>query len=187
VPTGKGIDASTCPVCKQNDAVQSVATVVDGGRSTSVNVGMYSQFMNPLNTYTGLSVGASNSNLASRLTVPYPTASFRFMHLLYGTVAMAFIFRALVFATGKSFDAGSNGFDWFFAIVAALFTGPLVGLVTGLIHKGIESASLIPRQKESVSATNRMRNSYYCFRDDVVFDKQQVAKPENFIRSMYKG
>ena len=178
---------STCPVCGQNDSVQRVATVVDGGKSTSISVGLYSQFMNPLNSFSGLNVGASNSNLSARLTVPYPTASFKFRHLLYGAFVMTVILRVAVFAPGKPLDAGPDAFDWGFAIVAGLITGPVLGTLTGFTQKAIESALLIPRQTQSAQATSRLRDSYYCFRDDVVFDREKVGKPENFIQSIYRG
>jgi hypothetical protein len=176
-----------CPKCGKSDSVSSVAAIVDGGTSTSASFSMMSQIGHPMNMYSGVSVGASASNLASRLSIGYPEPRFRyFLALLGGFVVSMWILNMTIFQSGGVWDSGDSTMNLFQAGFISLFTGPIIGIIFGFIDKAEQRRKLIPVQLKVAYATESLRSAYYCSRDDLVFKGKKSGSPERFIEDLLR-
>jgi hypothetical protein len=184
VRTNKAPSAHECPKCHLGDAVQKVASVIDSGVSTSVGFQTLTQFTHPLNTFGGITASNSSSALASRLSIQVPEASFRFVWIFVGFAASTIFLKNTTFATGGMLDFGLDLANWAAAGFCALFVGPIVGTIAGFIGKGVEANNLKPLQTKRRQAIQTLRDSYYCFRDDLVFNSRISGTPEQVVRQL---
>ncbi len=173
-----------CPKCKQVDAVQSVASIVDSGVVNSSGFSLMSQFGNMANSYTGVSVSSSSSLLAQRLTIGIPEIEFRyrFVDFAIGTLIAFGFFGGLVFKQGAPLDSGP--FNVGFALICSLFIGPILGIYTAYMWKKNQSEKFIPVQISLQNASQKLRKAHYCLRDDLVFDKKRSGTPEEYIEKL---
>ncbi len=178
--SGKGV----CPKCEMSDGVKSVATIVDSGTSNSTSVTLLGQMGHLQNAYAGISLGSSSTALAQRLSVFVPEARFRFLSLLAGCILSVFAAMNLWFYKGGPLDCGSDLFNAGFAFFVSLFIGPVIGLILGIVVKEIEKIQLRPQQQAATRAIRTLRDSFYCSRDDLVFNGFISGKPEEFINKL---
>lgn len=160
---------SSCPLCKQNDQVKRIATVVDvgsattSGSATTVGVGTF-----------GVGAGVSDfnartsSDLATKFQVPKVSSPAKDAFL--ATVATLFVG----------------------AIVVAIFlpAGLLLPIVMVAVPIWVyrESArTVLLRRKLWQEAHASLRDGYFCFRDNVAFHAGDVTAtdPSTFTKSVF--
>jgi hypothetical protein len=170
-----------CPECRQIDSVARVSSIVDRGRQNSSSIGFSTQTGSGQSPYTNLAVGSSSSHLADRLTIYVPQAEFqyKFVDFLMGCFFAGVGFFGFVFKQGAPVDSGP--LNPIFASIATLAIGPIIGIATAVARKNNNANNLVGLQLLMESAHEKLRNSYYCSRDDLVFNKLHSASPEDFI------
>jgi uncharacterized membrane protein YeaQ/YmgE (transglycosylase-associated protein family) len=169
---------NSCPVCRQADSVQKVATVIDGGISGSVGFGMMTQFSHPTNVYGGITASTSSTNLASRLSVGIPAAQYKFRWILLGSIAGFWIAEAVIFRNDN------NPFSIMFALFIGVIPGAVLGIIFGFVYKAMDAFGLRASIAKHHDVRAQIRESYYCFRDDVVFNSKSHGRPEELIQRL---
>lgn len=181
-PSRKG---HICPVCDEGDSVASVASIIDSGTSNSTSLTMMNQFGHPLEMYSGVTVSSSSSVLAQRLTVNIPEAKFPYKWLAFGFGISFFLSQKIFSQPGSSANLGSDLFNNIIGpIFVSVIVGPLLGMILGFIFKSVEANKIVPQQQAAHSVNNTLRNSYYCSRDDVVFNDELSGSPQDFISKL---
>ena len=178
--------ASTCPECGQSDSVANVGSIIDGGTSTSIGTGVMSQFGHPNNTFIGLSVGASSSGLASRLSIsiPEPRFDYRFMLILIVFVGYQFFLWFSKTVEGAFWAVFMIGIGP--AILAGLVGGSVLGGLLGWFKKRLDAKKLVEFQAKCLGAIQKLRAAYYCGRDDIVFSAEFRGSPEGVIEKLLR-
>ena len=170
-----------CPVCGQADSCQKVATIVDSGNSVSVGMATFSTWSTHPVVGSGVNVSSSSTNLARRLSVSVPAASFQFGGFFAGLAITIFA----IYQWAKQGNSGDSLFvAMFFSVALGLIPGALVGLIGGFWGKAIKAKKLAPWQAAASEAQRDVRNAYYCFRDDYVFSSELAGTPEAVIQEL---
>lgn len=179
--SSKQVKGTLCPKCRQIDSVARVSSIVDRGRQNSSSIGFSTQLGSGQAPYTNLAIGASSSHLAERLTIYIPHAEFqyKFVDFIMGCFFAATGFFGFAFKAGTPLDSGP--FNMLFASIATLAVGPVTGIATAVARKNNQERNLYGLQLLMENAHEQLRNSYYCSRDDLVFNKKHSASPEDFI------
>jgi hypothetical protein len=185
--TPEGRLPSECPVCLSGDAVKSVASVMDSGRTSSVGLNVMTNLGHPTTTFGGISASQSTTALASRLTIALPEAKFQFYFLFLGIGLVFWFLTSNLTKTGGPWDNGSPLGNYVVALFASLFFGTLIGVVFGLVEKALSNKKLIPVRAQHLKAIETLRKYFYCFRDDCVFNSQMRGTPEEIVSELTKG
>jgi|694.fasta_scaffold129875_2 hypothetical protein len=177
----KNRPGNSCPRCNQIDAVSRVSTIVDTGSNSSSAIGFATQLGSGHSPYANVSMGSSTTHLADRLTIhiPYAVFSYKFIDFAFGVFITFGLFIGLVFKEGSPVDAGP--FNPIFAGVLALVTGPIFGIYTATARKKNQQRGIYELQQNLLAANEELRSAYYCVRDDLVFNQDHSASPEDFI------
>lgn len=172
---------NACPKCGGIDYVAKVSAIVDSGRVTSSSMGFTTQMGSGNMPFTSLSAGSSSSHLADRLTIYIPQVEFqyKFVDFLMGCFLAGVPFFGFVFKEGSPLDSGP--FNVIFASIMTLAIGPIVGIGTAVARKNNQARNIFELQLLMEHANEKLRNSYYCSRDDLVFNKKRSSSPEDFI------
>ncbi len=188
---------TTCPVCEQSDQIQKISAIQNAGISTSSMSGptgglAYSGGkVGYVGGYSSLS-GTTVSRIAGLLrppTEPVKKGSGCLPRVLFWIsmiiLVYAFMFLVIPIMSGR-FDNLSTLFGMIL-IAAAVFL-----LVVGHNEKkGGDKESREKYEKEKAQwdkAIAKYDRSYYCFRDDQVFDPQtkKHCAPQNLTEFLYK-
>lgn len=166
-----------CPECQSDSNVQRVAAIISSGSSTTNTFGLATQLSNPTNPFIAGSVGRSQTDLARRLTLPLPQPRYG-IALSVAVLLFLAIPLALVWSSATA-AANSTPFSWNFllAVIGSAIVFPL--LIGG---KARETAR--KRQQPVLKAQEVIDNSFYCFRDDLVYNERFNAKPEVFLETI---
>lgn len=174
--------ASTCPVCGQNDAVASVANVISSGMTSEsgFGVGYIAGGVAPMMTSS-----FSQTQLSSRLMPPPPPGYFPrgrfFLWCLLFTLVAAFAFAFAWKGVNVFPDPVTGALTVFFCVVPAALL-----MVVGFIPVYCLLHWHPIRRREWNNDTNYLGNSYYCGRDDVIFDALgNYDSPEGFIPRLF--
>jgi len=173
---------SLCPVCDSTDAVQNIGTIIDGGIVNSVGShgGLVGQFgTTNLGYYGGINLSTSQSELARRLSVPFPEASFQYSLLFVGICIPApFIYSWLT----KGNDPSDGAIIyWLLSFAFGVIPGLPLGWLLGTLFKKLEHRSLAQAIEQASEASTYVRTSFYCSRDDLAFSSDFSGRPERFI------
>lgn len=173
---------SICPVCGSNDCVQSVNTLLSEGISTETNVGV---------GYVGggfapfISGGQSRTMLAQRLMPPAPPGYLSALGVMVPFWLFNIVAAFMLMLVWKGGDAFVNIFVFILDYILCLIPAIIAGLVFFLpfwllIHWH-------PRRKRVWEQNmNYLAGSYYCGRDDLVFDAaENYGAPESFIPRIF--
>lgn len=179
--SSKQVKGTSCPKCRQIDSVARVSSIVDRGRQNSSSVGFSTQMGSGHTPYTNLAIGSSSTHLAERLTIYIPQAEFqyKFVDFILGCFFAGTGFFGFVFKAGTPIYSGP--FNILFASIATLAIGPIIGIATAVARKKNQQGNLFGLQLLMENAHEQLRKSYYCSRDDLVFNKKHSASPEDFI------
>ena len=175
---------SICPVCGTNDCVQSVNSVLSNGISqeSNIGVGYVAGGIAPF-----ISTGQSRSMLAQRLMPPAPPgylSAAGVMGPFWLFILAATVVIMLLWQGGTVFE-NIFVFILYFAmsLLPAIALGLLIFLpVWLLLHWH-------PRRKRLWQQNvNYLAGSYYCSRDDLVFDAaENYGSPEAFIPRIFSS
>jgi hypothetical protein len=191
-PSGSKKSPLACPVCKKDDASQTVGSIVDGGVSSTsgsaLTMGRNFQY-----SATGFS-STSVSNLAWRLAGPEQPgygflAGFGFAYLcsivaIAGWFLQSSMYKESVAAVGPQ-GTGT-------ALLLYLFISGAIALVPGLIFafpaaRGFNSQGKMAARIQVWEANQSLlRKARYCFRDDVVYDSEYGGTPESYIAKIWQ-
>lgn len=177
---------SECPICRSSDAVQSVASVVDSGTTSSIGLNVMTNLSHPSTTFSGVSASQSTTALSSRLTIAVPQAKFQFYFLLVGIGIVFWFLTSNLIKTGGPWDNGSPLGNYVVALLAALFFGSVLGVALGLLEKSLSNKKLTPVRAQHFRAIEELRKFFYCFRDDCVFNAEIRGTPEEVISKLTK-
>ncbi len=172
----KGKSPHSCPVCKSSSSVQKVSSVIDSGISQSSSTQLITSINRPFEMFSGQSFSSSVSDLSSRLEMHVPFARFNFWWLPIGVFAGTLLVQEFFLTS----DSSDHWIIWVFAAVLGSIPGVLIGTVAGFIMKGIQTAMYQETQDRYFKAKEVYRASFYCSRDDIVFDKKGHGEPESF-------
>ena len=175
---------TTCPRCGTHDNVQRVSTVVAGGYSTTSGAAITGPIIGngPLQATL---FGANNAtDLAVRLEGPgepgFAWIKAFLVWLLVGFLGVALYAKAT-----------SPGQDWVYAIIATALVGAFIAIPFAILATLLERLvrqPLISRQQAWWFARHgRLMDAYYCFRDDVIFDDRECARPDTYIDRVFYG
>jgi hypothetical protein len=174
----RNANGKSCPECNKADQVQRVSVVVDGGTSFMSGVTTSVNFVGPNSVSVGGFAGVQASNLASRLQIQIPSASFRFSYLVFGGLLGWFFAGRAVF---DSMTGEVNFFYYFLSAGIGIFgaiPGVLVGVIIAFASRAIEARRLTPTTQAAYRTQERLRASYYCLRDDIVFNQDTYGSPD---------
>ena len=170
-----------CPVCGQSDSCQKVATIVDSGNSVSVGLSTFSTWSTHPVVGSGVNLSTSSTNLARRLSVNIPEATFQFGGFFAGLAITIFA----IYQWAKQGNSGDSLFvAMFFSVALGLIPGALVGLIGGFWGKSIKARRIAPWRAAAGEAQRDVRSAYYCFRDDYVFNGELAGTPEEVIQEL---
>ena len=179
---------ATCPCCGEIDAVQKVGAVIDagtqdtaGGAITFAGIGSGNLRIDP-----SLFLARTQTNLAERLTpttlTPGNTAPEVFWGvLLVGSSIAAAIMRNAVFTTAET-----PIYAWVITFLIMFMPGVLVCSLIMLVVFPLYGISRPKARKLWFAKQNYLYDSWYCFRDDVVFDHNVYGTPESFKHQLFK-
>lgn len=182
------MDYSICPCCDSNDSVQRVATVVDNGTESGMTGGASIVLGNGnIALAPGIYGSINRTRLARRLS-PRTIAPGNiepwvfFLGYLVLSCFSAYVIASIAtpqLMAGKDIlEAGFIVFLWF-------FPGMIVASIVFTIIYLICYATMLGQRKKWMIAAEHLRSSYYCFRDDVVFDEVDWASPEDFVPYLF--
>jgi hypothetical protein len=81
------------------------------------------------------------------------------------------------------FDSGTGDGIVYLGLTAVLgafgaVPGVLVGVIVAFAYRAIEKRRLIPATLAAQRTQERLRASYYCLRDDIVFNEDTYGSPD---------
>lgn len=173
---------STCPVCGTNDCVQSVNTLLSEGISheTNIGVGYVAGGFAPF-----ISGGQSRSMLAQRLMPPAPPGYLS----AAGVMGPVWLFIVAAAFAIMLFWQGTAAFTNVFVFILwyALSLLPAMGIGLFVFLPFWLLLHWHPRRKRIWQQNaNYLAGSYYCTRDDIVFDAaENYGAPEAFIPRIF--
>lgn len=175
---------SDCPICGQNDAVQSVAYAVTSGTQNTVGAGvLVGGITNPqFNLNLALYGSHSKNGIASRLTPTTITpgnlsrSAFWLIWMGLGLI-FAIWFKNLIWHDMQY----ETWFSYLLALMLVYLPGFLTALIPFLIFVGIYRYSRPRARLRWQRNAQHLWESYYCYRDDVAFDDLHWASPEEFV------
>lgn len=171
---------NVCPICNTNAAVQRVSTVLDSGTTNSTGIQTLGQIGQPSSQYFGFSASQSTTALARRLSIGVPVAEFRYAWFL-----LMYPLSVWFLANVGWYDFGSSLANWFVSLFVGAIPGVTLGLIFGMAWKRYENQNLAESQDQHLRAQETLRNSYYCFKDDCVFNERAHGSPESFIENLF--
>lgn len=167
--------SGVCPVCRESSAVVKVSTLIDEGMSSGLSVGVGGTVIGPSAVGVGGAVTQTRTALARRLAPPpRPKQSF-FTHWISWALAIATV---IAFFVAIGVDVGFGGF--MIGVMIGAVPGMLLGLVGATITVPANSFRWTPVQAEWDRKAARVRDAYYCRRDDVMFDSTVSGSPDQF-------
>lgn len=167
--------SGVCPVCHESSAVVKVGTLIDEGMSSGLSVGVGGTVIGPSAVGVGGAVTQTRTALARRLAPPpRPKQSF-FAHWISWAFAIGTV---IAFFVAIGMDVGFFGL--IFGMMIGLVPGALLGLVGATITVPANSFRWTPVQAEWDRKAARVREAYYCRRDDVMFDSTVSGSPDQF-------
>lgn len=179
-----------CPKCGEYSAVQSMRTIVSGGISNTSGSAISYPILGE-GALTATYFGSTTSSvLADRLMPPgMPTArvwpwivSFTTLFVL---IAPKAAYDAVFPSSGYFTDSVSFIFSSIF-LVFGIMIGLILGILFAIIMRAIGNATWMkPIQEDWYPRSARVWNTYYCGRDDTMFDEWYAASPEDFISHVW--
>jgi hypothetical protein len=174
-----------CPKCKKNDQVKKVSVVLDEGSSSSNTIGLSiplnkrnQNYKEPI--YLSGYNTQSATGLVQRLSPPNKPRwrHFKFYTFFWIHFMPIFTFFSVFNLENPDYSNWSD-FRYFglaagSAIVIGLFTLTVVGFAVELFA---------PKNKAQLDWDNNLyfyRESYFCFRDDICFNKEFYDEPVKF-------
>ena len=169
-----------CPVCERNDLLQKIGPIIDSGITdsdaqitgvaTGWNVG-----------FASLS-GVNVSRLASRLSGPTMPRLSPIQNYLVGAL-IGFVITlnytpSWVTPTGISYFLGFQKE----ALILSIFLGVLSGFFLKLPVQSITNVTFLRNQRRDWKLNRaRLRNEYYCLRDDAIIYDGEAYSVENYL------
>lgn len=179
-----------CPKCGENSAVQSMRTIVSGGISNTSGSAISYPILGE-GALTATYFGSTTSSvLADRLMPPgMPTARVWPWIVSFTTLFVLIVPKAAYDAVfpsqGYFSDPVSSIFSSIFLIFGILI-GAILGILFAIIMRTIGNATWMkPIQEDWYPRSARVWNTYYCGRDDTMFDEGYAATPEDFISHVW--
>ena len=175
---------NVCPACHEASAVQKVSVVLDSSTTNSIGLQALTQLAHPLNAFAGISASTSSTNLTSRFRIIVPEAEFQMRWLGVGVILSLIYLKVSWFAPGQPFDTGNEILNYICDFFVSIFLGPAIGACIGYYVKHEQKKEIAPVQQKRLKAIQTVRESFYCFRDDLVFNDKTSGTPEAFIRNL---
>ena len=184
--------SQTCPECDSSGAVQRVASVIDGGNTSTQGTALSIPINGGQWTTTSFA-SASTTSLANRLA-PYSIPVARMWPWVLALIGLAAWFvgkwATENFAAFKNFHYfGSGNGELLISIVAFVIVAAFAlipGLLFGLLMRAIGNATWLAEARANWHpCASRVYNAYYCFRDDTMFDGDAHGRPEDFINEAF--
>jgi hypothetical protein len=195
---------NVCPVCGKNDAIQKVSGVVASGQASGTFSGPSGGVVNvdgkwgAKGGYTTLS-GSTVSNLAALLSPPPAPRKWPFGFfgtvltvLIWYFVVLPLVGGSIVFLIAAVVNLINNGLGWPTALagvlVCLLSLGVGILIIRWYVKKFREARANHPLTRAAwESAIQRWERSYYCNRDDVVFDPDtgRTCQPQGLKLFLY--
>jgi hypothetical protein len=161
---------TVCTICKKDDQVQRVSTIMDSGTSTTTGIGVGGGFGGGVGV--GGFAGVNITNLTQRLaSVPKPGIG-----IITGFFVAYFLSDMALVASSEDGLTGSTIGVW---VVGAFFTW-IPGLIFALPMKFLLQSFLTTARRQWDENLAYLRSQYYCFRDDVVLHHGEAFSPEDF-------
>ena len=201
---------NVCPVCGKNDTIYKVSGVVASGQASGTFSGPSGGVVNvdgkwgTTGGYTTLS-GSTISNLAALLRPPSAPGKWPFG--FFGTVLTVLIWYFVVLPLVGGSIVGlfaavvnliSGGLGWLgglgwpttlaVVLVCLLCLGVGILIIRWYVRKFREARANYPLTRAAwESAIQRWERSYYCSRDDVVFDPDtgRSCQPQGLKQFLY--
>ena len=160
---------TVCTICKKDDQVQRISTIMDSGTSTSTGIGIGGGFGGGVGVggYAGVNVNLLTQRLSS---VPKPAIGI----ITAFFVAYFLSDAALVASSEDGFNSDIS--VW---VVGAFFTW-IPGMIFALPVKFLLQSLLTSARNQWDKNLKYLRSQYYCFRDDVVLYENSAQSPEEF-------
>jgi hypothetical protein len=161
---------NTCPICKKDDQVQRVSTIMDSGTSTTTGIGVGGGFGGGVGVggYAGVNVNLLTQRLSS---VPKPGIG-----IITGFFVAYLLSDMALVASSKGGLADAEISTW----VVGLFFTWIPGLIFALPVKFLLQAFLTTSRNQWDENLAYLRSQYYCFRDDAVLYEGTARTPEEF-------
>lgn len=171
--TGK----NTCPLCMSRDTVQRLSTVLDMGKSSSVGAGLGGSSGPGIGG--GVFATSTSSDLVRRLSPPS-----RPVNSLVGPWIIWCLGLYIIFSVVGGIAMGNIGSG----IVLWAFLMPVIMLLAILpaqISKALRAPKFVRLQDSWDARTEQLRASYFCIRDDVIFNETAAESPDVFKANLY--
>ena len=167
---------NTCTICKKDDQVQRISTIMDSGTSTSTGIGVGGGFGGGIGVggFAGVNINLLTQRLSS---VPKPGVGIGTGFLIAFLLSDA----AIVAISEGGIPESSIG-QW---IVYAFFAW-IPGLIFALPMKFLLQSTLTKDRNQWDKNLQYLRSQYYCFRDDVVLYEGTARTPEEFASWCFK-
>jgi hypothetical protein len=160
---------TVCNICKKDDQVQRISTIMDSGTSTSTGIGIGGGFGGGVGVggYAGVNINLLTQRLSS---VPKPAI---------GIITAFFV--AYFLSDAALVASSEDGFNSDIAVwvVGAFFTW-IPGMIFALPVKFLLQSLLTASRNQWDKNLQYLRSQYYCFRDDVVLYEGSSQSPEEF-------
>lgn len=179
-----------CPVCKEYSAVQSTRTLVSSGTSNTMGSAVSFPIIGEGAVTTTYFGSSTSSNLAERLTPPgIPSARIwpwvLCFALIFSLTAPKAAYDAVFTDIGYFSNSVSSIFSGIFLLFGILI-GILLGILFALIMRAIGNATwMAPSREAWYPRAERVWSTFYCGRDDTMFDGGFAAPPEAFISHVW--
>lgn len=177
-----------CPKCGESSAVQSTRTLVSAGVSNTHGSAVTFPIFGEGEINTTYFGSSTTSHLAHRLMPPGQPVARAWPWVLSVTVLFTLI------APKAAYDSifNSPGLEYFSTPASYIFSsiffifglgiGFALGLIAGMIMRAIGNATwIIPSRAAWYPRAERVWSTYYCGRDDTMFDAGYAGSPEQFI------
>jgi len=181
----RNVRIRTCPICKSNDQIQRVSSILDTQVSDTTGTARTST----VGFGSGGGLGYSESSaeyqhstatkLAQRFEFPKPPSSGALRALITWLITLAAIGMAWTAITGQDGSETNTVLQILMCIVAAIPAA--IDWLRGLTKYD-------QNLKRWQQAADRVRSAYYCPRDDVAFSgwDDVAMEPREFVRLEFK-
>lgn len=159
-----------CNICKKDDQVQRISTIMDSGTSTTTGIGVGGGFGGGVGVggFAGVNINLLTQRLAS---VPKPGIG-----VITGFLVAYLLSDVALVASSEDGLMGSTIGVW----VVGLFFTWIPGIIFALPMKFLLQSLLTTTRRQWDENHAYLRLQYYCFRDDVVLHDGEATSPEEF-------